>query len=245
MKHTATLLALCASAALAQPAGQIVNRWGDITEPGNYRLDRDRTSPIVITANDVTLDLNGYSVTASNGRMMNGITIRNAQGVEVFGGSIRDVGFGVVIENSANVRVHDLRIRALNLPVIAPPPEVGILILQSSNVVVENNALYNVGLGIFVRGGMSRGNRIANNTVTGGSNSVFGICYNPAPGDARGPRGDLIYNNVISGYPTAISFSDQSLANVVRENTLAFGTTAVQSPSATNMDVDNIKVKLP
>jgi parallel beta-helix repeat protein len=163
----------------------------------------------------------------------------------VFGGSVHDFGFAVVVENSSNIRIHNLRIRALNLPVVSPPPEVGIMIVQSSNVVVENNSLHNVGLGIFVRGGNSRGNRIANNTVTGGSNSVFGICYNPAPSDPRGPRGDLIYNNVITGFPTAISFSDQSLANVVRQNTLAFREIAIQSPSATNLDLDNAKVKLP
>lgn len=244
MRQIACLLLVCANAALAQNFVKSAGR-GTITEPGLYRLDRDLTSGIMILANDVTLDLNGYSISGVNARTESGITIRSVQGVEVFGGSLNGFGFGVVVDTSANVRVHDMRIRALNLPVVAPPPEVGIMVVQSANVVVENNSIYNAGLGIFVRGGNSRGNRIANNTVTGGTNSVFGICYNPTPSDPRGPRGDLIYNNVITGFPTAISMSDLSLANVIRENTLAFGTAAIQSPSATNMDVDNVKVKLP
>jgi parallel beta-helix repeat protein len=245
MKRIACLLFVCANAVLAQNDARTLSNPGTISAPGSYRLDRDIFGTITILANDVTLNLNGYSLSLFGARAENGITIRGVQGVEVFGGSIHDFGFGVVVENSANVRLHDLRIRALNLPVVSPPPEVGIMIAQSSNVVVENNSIHNAGLGIFVRGGMSRGNRIANNTVTGGSNSVFGICYNPAPADSRGPRGDLITNNVITGFPTAISMSDLSLANVMRGNTLAYGTIAIQSPSTTNMDVDNIKVKLP
>lgn len=245
MKQFACLLLVCANALLAQPNAKVLSRTGAITESGSYRLDRDLNGNIAILASDVTLDLGGFSVSLASARNEAGITIRGVQGVEVFGGSIRDFGFGVIVDGSANVRLHDLRIRALNLPVVAPPPEVGIMIAQSSNVVVENNLIYNAGLGIFVRGGNSRGNRIANNTVTGGSNSVFGICYNPTPADPRGPRGDLIYNNVITGFATAISMSDQSLANVIRENTLVFRTVALESPSPTNVDVDNIKVRLP
>ena len=49
------------------------------------------------------------------------------------------------------------------------------------------------GLGIFVRGGMSTGNRIANNTITAGSNGIFAICYNPTPDDPMGPRGRYDY----------------------------------------------------
>lgn len=243
MRSIVSLLVACAAALPAQNHSRPVAN-GVIDSPGNYSLIRDVNS-IVITANDVTLDLNGYSVNGLGGRAGTGITSRGARGVEVFGGSISDFGFGVTVENSSNVVLRNLRIRAQGLAVPAPPPETGIMIVQSSNVVVENNALYNVGLGVFVRGGMSRGNRIANNTITAGTNGALGICYNPAPGDPLGPRGDLVYNNLVSGFNTAVALSDMSVANVFRENTLIYRTAAFTSPNASNLDLDNTKVMLP
>jgi len=236
------LIAACACTLSAQTQPRFVFNANPITAPGTYQMIRDVTS-VTILANDVTLDMNGYSVNGVGGRTGTGITIRGARGVEVFGGSISDFGTGVAVESSSNVVVRNLRIRAQGL---TPPPEVGILILQSSNVVVENNAVFNVGLGIFVRGGMSRGNRIAHNTITAGTNGLLGICYNPAPsGDAAGPRGDVVESNLISGFGTAVALSELSLANVFRNNTLIFRTDAFVSPSATNQDVANTRVMMP
>jgi hypothetical protein len=244
MRSIVSLLVVCAAAVSAQDHARPVFNGEIIDSPGNYSLIRD-IGAVVISANDVTLDLNGYSINGPGGRNGTGVTIRGARGVEVFGGSISDFGFGLVVENSANVVLRNLRIRAQGLAVPAPPPETGIMIVQSSNVVVEKNALYNVGLGVFVRGGMSRGNRIANNTITAGTNGALGICYNPAPTDPLGPRGDLVYNNLVSGFNTAVALSDMSVANVFRENTLIYRIAAFTSPNASNMDLDNTKVVLP
>lgn len=244
MRKMLSLLVVCVGALSAQNHSRPVATGGTIDSPGNYFLIQD-VNAVVISASDVTLDLNGYSVNGLGGRTGTGIMIRGARGVEVFGGSISDFGFGVVVENSANVVLRNLRIRAQGLAVPAPPPETGIMIVQSSNVVVKNNALFNVGLGIFVRGGMSRGNRIANNTITAGTNGALGICYNPAPSDPMGPRGDLVDNNLVSGFNTAIALSDMSVANVFRENTLIYKTAAFTSPNASNLDLDNTKVMLP
>jgi parallel beta-helix repeat protein len=245
MKRISSLLVVCAAAAaFAQDHARPVAAGGPIDSPGNYVLVKDVNS-LVISANDVRLNLNGYSVNGPGGNSGTGIAIRGARGVEVFGGSLSNFAFGVTVENSANVILRNLRIRAQGLAIPAPPPETGIMIVQSSNVVVEGNALYNVGLGIFVRGGMSRGNRIANNTVTAGTNGALGICYNPAPNDPLGPRGDLVYNNLVSGFNNAVALSDMSVANVFRENTLIYRTTAFASPNASNMDSNNTKVMLP
>ena len=59
---------------------------------------------------------------------------------------------GVMINNPSNVRVEGLSIRGFGLAVTAPPPEIGILVLQSRGVVLSRNSIFNVGLGIFVRG---------------------------------------------------------------------------------------------
>jgi parallel beta-helix repeat protein len=114
--------------------------------------------------------------------------------------------------------------------VTAPPPETGIMIVQSKNVVVTRNSIFNTGLGIFVRGGGSSGNRIEGNTVTGGSNALLGVCYNPAPGDPMGPRGDLFRANLISGFGVGIQMSPSSMANVTQENTIVFRMAARRFP---------------
>jgi nitrous oxidase accessory protein NosD len=236
---------------LAQPNGRPVPRTGVIDTPGNYMLQDDRQpfsasgAAITITANDVTLDLNGYGVAGLGNKTGVGVRIMGAQGVKVTNGFIANAAFGVVVMNSSNVVISGLQIRGQGLPVVAPPPETGIMIVQSRNVVVEHNAIDNTGLGIFVRGGMSRGNRIANNTITAGTNGILGICYNPADGDANGPVGDLVYANTISGFNTGIQASATSRYNVFKENTVFFTTgMAVELQNPTNMDMNNTKIDL-
>lgn len=231
--------------------GLPIPRTGVVDSPGLYVLQGDRRvfapdrAGITITASDVTLDLNGYAITGLGGKMGVGIRVMGARGVKVMNGFVSNNAFGVVVMNSSNVVVSGLQIRGEGLPVVAPPPETGIMIVQSRNVVVEGNTIDNTGLGIFVRGGMSRGNRIVNNTLTAGTNGVLGICYNPADGDANGPIGDLIYGNAISGFNTGIQASATSRYNVFKENTVFFTTgMAVELLNPTNMDMDNTKVDL-
>ena len=245
MTRSVFLCLLAASAAFSQGEFRRIVQAGTINAPGHYLITNDISGELTIAANDVTLDMNGYAVNGPGGKQGVGLTIRGARGVKVSGGSLNNFAFGVIVENSANVILRDLRIRAQGLPVAALPPEVGIMIVQSSNLVVEENSIFNVGLGIFVRGGRSSGNRIANNTVTAGTNGVLGICYNPAPDDPSGPRGDLIYGNLVSRFDRSISLSDLSAANVIKGNTLIYVTSAVDFMSATNVDMENVKVKLP
>jgi hypothetical protein len=224
---------------------------GTIDSPGSYVLIRDLTinsaadSAIRITASGVTLDLNGYQISGPGGNMGVGITIAGASGVKVTNGSLSALAMGVVVMNSNNVSLSGLQIRGQDVAVTAPPPEVGVMIVQSKAVSVENNVISNVGLGVFVRGGQSGGNRIMNNTITAGMNGLLAICYNPAPGDDNGPRGDLIDNNLMSGFGTGLSFSSMSLYNVVKDNTIFYKTSAFESASATNQDLMNTKMQLP
>ncbi len=144
------------------------------------------------------------------------------------------------------MRIEGLQIRSEGLVVTAPPPEVGVMIAQSRNVVVENNGIYNTGLGVFVRGGMSWGNRIAGNTITAGTNGILGICYNPTDSDPRGPRGDLIYGNHITGFATGVQASMTSESNLFKGNFIWYTTgMAVELLNATNMDMENFKARLP
>ena len=236
----------------AQQTGtQLIFRSGTtIDAPGHYLLLHDiatgvRGPGLVITSSGVTLDLNGHQITGPGGNRETGIMIDGASGVKVFNGHLAYLGFAVMVQNSSNVVLRDLHIRGQGLAVTAPPPEVGIMIVQSKNVCVEKNVIYNVGLGVFVRGGQSWGNRIEGNTITANTNGVFGVCYNPAPDDPEGPRGDLVQNNLITGFNVGIQIVPTAVHNVFRDNVIAFITSAIELGSNTNQDIDNVGVQLP
>jgi hypothetical protein len=242
-------LALLAPAFAQERGIRAVPGTGQITEPGRYLLNGNLPggfgAAINISANDVSLDLNGQTLTGLGGNRGVGIQITGVSGVRVTNGTIANFAFGVVVDSSRSVHLEGLQIRGQGLAVSAPPPEVAIMIVQSRAVVVVNNSIYNTGLGIFVRGGQSGGNRIANNTVTAGTNGALGICYNPTPTDTQGPRGDLITGNLITGFGTGIQFSTNSIANVARDNTIAFVNLGIDSRNPTNVDAGNQAVKLP
>jgi parallel beta-helix repeat protein len=234
----------------AQERGRRVPNDGVIASSGTYFLDRDvafRTGgpAILVRASDVTLDLNGYHVMGPGGKMEMGVVIRNATNVKVHNGSISNFAFGIVVDNSAGVILQDLRIRAEGLPILALPPEVGIMIVQSRAVTVVHNSIYNTGLGIFVRGSRSWGNRLAHNTVTAGMNGALGICYNPADGDPSAPRGDVVENNLISGFGTGVQLVATSAANIVRNNNIAFRMMAIENLGTTNVIGENTSARLP
>ncbi len=222
-----------------------------ISTPGSYILGTDLAvnlsggAGITITASGVTLDLNGHEIKGPGGKVGTGIMINGAHGVKVTNGNLSNLAFGIVVNNSNNVVLRDLQVRGQGLPIVALPPETGIMIVQSKNVVVEDNAIYNTGLGVFVRGGGSWGNRIAGNTITANTNGALGICYNPAGSGSEGPRGDLVSGNLISGFPTGISISEGSRANIFRGNTIAFVNAAIDDLNGTNDVTENVSIQLP
>lgn len=253
MRFSSTLIipTLCLfTGALFAQQGDRINRANMvISEPGMYFIDRNLTataaSPVIdITANNVTLDLNGYTLTGPGGKNGTGIRVRNAQGVTVRNGNVQNFAFGVMVAGSANVTVRELSIRGEGLVVTAPPPETAIMVAQSRNVVLESNNIYNVGLGIFVRGGMSWGNRIVNNNITSGTNGILGICYNPADGDPMAPRGDVISGNHITNFNTGIQMAASSAYNLIKENTIAFRTSAIEDMGSFNKLAGNMDVRL-
>jgi parallel beta-helix repeat protein len=203
-----------------------------ISRPGVYVLQRgimlgDAGTAIVITASNVSLDLNGLPLSGPGGKQGVGIRVDGASDVSVHGGSLSRFATGVEVSNSANVHLEGLQIDGEDAG--GPPPgEVGILILNSRGVVVERNEISHTFLGIFVRGAGSGGNRIANNTLVGGSNGQLGICYNPdASGRPTGPSGDLVYNNLVSRFKLGLQTSAGTAGNIFRENAIAYVVEAI------------------
>lgn len=249
MRRTTIAAALGSSAMFAQRADvrTIGSAFNTIDQSGSYVVSAPIFAGaggdgITVTASSVTIDLNGQEILCPGGLRGVGIRINGAQNVVIRNGHISNCAMGVVVLNAANVRLEGLVIRGTALAVSAPPPEIGIMIMQSKNVAVMNNMLYNVGLGIFVRGGRSSGNRIEGNTLTASANGAFGICYNPTDTDPAGPQGDLVKDNVVRSYPTAIALNKLSNYNVVQGNTLFYTAMAISNESATNVDMDNVKM---
>ncbi|MCU0228012.1 MAG: right-handed parallel beta-helix repeat-containing protein [Bryobacterales bacterium] len=243
--------------ALAQGSGpeyQLITEPTVITAPGNYRLgnnlildeaQNNLEAAIVIRSSYVTLDLGGYLIRGANGGQSGtGILVDGVIGTEVRNGSVAMFAFNVVVRNSANAIITGLRIRGNDLVPVAPPPEVGIMVAQSRNITIRENNIYNVGLGVFVRGGNSWGNRTTANTITAGRNGVLGVCYNPTPDDPRGPTGDLIDNNLISSFDVAVQMSANSVSNIIRDNTLAFVRMAIDLQNFNNLSVNNSQFRM-
>jgi nitrous oxidase accessory protein NosD len=228
-----------------------------ITEPGTYRVAfgfavPTNTDGIVIRAPSVTLDLGGNTLLGPGAKQGRGIVVEGVSAVLIQNGRLTRWGTGVAVLGAANVEVKGLQIVGQGLPSNPPggdPPEIGVLIVNSRAVVVADNTVTDVGLGIFVRGGGSQGNRICNNTLTAGSNGLLGICYNPAPGDAAtapGPRGDLVEGNHISRFGSGIAMSAGSVSNIIRGNAIAFMTSAMSPASPPNNTLaENLAVQLP
>jgi hypothetical protein len=248
-------------------------QWA-INKPGSYKLYANQTvtsgDGIVITASNVTLDLNGFATRSSTSptttapapgpTATRGILIQGAKNVEIKNGHIGGYNVNVSILDSENVRVNGLQITGGNLAPSGGPTEVAIMLVNSYACDVQLNTLSSTNLGIFVRGGKSTGNRFMKNMLVGGAvaaNNLLGICYNPgpvpagAPADPAGPRGDSIYNNHIARYGYSIAVSTGSVSNMFTGNTLASFTGAFREPQnftalgGTNVEFDNTAVTIP
>ena len=102
MFHRTTTAIVCvlatAGLAWAQKEGRPVPGNGTIDMPGSYVLQQDRFAgsdrpAILITASNVSLDLNGMMLSGPGGKLGVGVEIRNASGVRVSGGFM--IGGGI------------------------------------------------------------------------------------------------------------------------------------------------------
>jgi len=247
--NTLAVLSLGAASLMAQPQNvRLIGIAGPtiLTESGTYMLTTGLTvssstgAGIEITGNNITLDLNGQTITGAGNASGVGVRVMGARNVVVRNGIVEAALTGVVTMNSSNVRIENMMIRGRT----GVSPEAGIMMVQTWNSVVANNQIANTFLGIFVRGGNTFGNLIENNTMTTTSlDGKLGICYNPAPTDPAGPKGDLIRGNLIRGYRQAIAFAASDF-NVAEGNTFIFRVSASSSSSETNVLKNNTEVKI-
>jgi parallel beta-helix repeat protein len=223
-----------------------------ITRSGHYRLVEDlevtNGDGIVITASDVRLWLGRHRLSGPGNKAGRAIVIDGGSNVSVSGGRIERFGFGVVLMGASHCRVRDLVVQGGDEaadPAAGNPPQVGIMLINSSENRLSGNRLRDVNLGIFVRGAGSHGNHIRHNVVVGGDHGLLAICYNPAPGsDPAGPREDIVEQNFLARFGTGIAASSQSERNVFARNVIRYFVSAWTDLNGTNVFRDNRAVQI-
>lgn len=166
----ALTIALLMSLALAGPAAADHLACGtEITQ--NTTLDGDvgpcSGDGLTVAADDITLDLNGYTVYADNGDGDNaGIRLRNVYGVTVRNGIVSGFDAGVVIGRGSGNTIRQIT-ASDNINDFAGPPCLlgdGIAVINSSdNTITQNKAVNNGPFGGITVIGDSDRNAITNN----------------------------------------------------------------------------------
>ena len=134
-----------------------------ITSPGTYRLANDiewqggplGLTPFLITASNVTLDLNGKTVLAvdstSNSYNSTGISVGESTQVVITNGILEGFReYGITVTESRNVTLSGIIVRDIHnpttVPITDPVPNAvaGMAFLLCSNVTVSHSTISNI-----------------------------------------------------------------------------------------------------
>jgi parallel beta-helix repeat protein len=202
---------------------------------------------LTVGADDITLKLNGHTITGSG--VGQGIRVAGRLGVTVKGGTVRNFETGVMVANSSEVVVKEIDVTQTRE---------GIFLNGSSDCVVkENHAFLNQIRGIMVRPSTTRistrnlivenaltdnpvgillfgqpGNTIKENLITG--SSLAGVLLT-----GGGAAGNVFKENSISGSAAAIQFGPAWVGNSFIENSLTDNTCGLQGVTTGNLFREN------
>lgn len=195
-----------------------------IANPGSYYLTGDETTTetgIRVDANNVTIDLMGYSLTGPGLVSSIGIYMYGRSNVEVRNGTIRNFGWRGILENSPAGRGH----RIIGIRVLSNA-ETGILLFGSGHVVNNCTAARNGGSGIYAENGCTIvHNVVYENEGTGiwagnGSTVTANTAYRNQHGIHVVNGCTVLNNTAYENQQTGIDAMHGSaiMANVVRDN---------------------------
>ena len=161
---TAVLTMVLVSAAMAE-ATVITSLPYTITKRGYYTINSNLKSArngIVVNADNVTIDLKGYTISGSGTGNYFGIYMNGRSNVEIRNGTVRDFVNGIY-EDSADGNSH----RVINVRVFATPDNA--IYLKGSNNLIEGcTASFSAGWGISAGdGSLLIGNIASNNGQSG------------------------------------------------------------------------------
>jgi hypothetical protein len=203
MKERAILGAVAAltlaTGALSAGEGRIpIHAATTIASPGRYILTRDigdfTATTITISASDVDLDLNGFTVTGLDPA----ISAQNVRGVTIHDGSIVSYEDGVILTN-----VNDFALRRL---IVQSFEDCGLSASGTGGVIQENVIQASV-YGICLSGS---GVRVAQNVVRGAA--IDGVVV-------YGARNHIEGNLATANGGCGLHFANGSSSNVYRSNT--------------------------
>lgn len=226
-----------------------------ISTSGSYYLTQNLTASvtaIIINADDVTLDLGGFTLTgpgSSYGILMNG-----RSNVEIRNGTIRNFTYGI-FENSTsskNHRVYNIRalsnsLRGISLGgnncqirdctvsdiTVSTPSSFIYGIYLGVGGLVDNCSIMNVGNNAvatsYVYGILANnGNKVSNNLIHDNGSSVAGAVYGIVAGNANTITGNTIYCNGTSVTIANVYGINANVGNTISGNTVwGNGTSAV------------------
>lgn len=234
-----------------------------ITLSGHYRLvDTIRIQSgdgIIIRANKVVLDMNGQAIWTESPQTGHGVVLDGVREVEVRNGKFTKFAVDVQVINGVNIALRNLQIDGLGTPVNKSAGglhEVGIELVDSRSVVIEDSIITSMNVAIDVRGSKSVGNRIVGNTLSGSDHPAHhpvAIAFSAAAGedvDGPGPHGNLVADNHVSRYRHGVSLSSGSTGNVFRNNVLAtfkggFAEPRMLEQGTGNLNRSNLNVIVP
>jgi len=222
------------------------------TIAADFTLHEDLTCAgdgLIAGADDITLNLNGYTLSGSGAG--NGVTVRNRTGVIVKGGTIRGFVSGIMVGGSTDILIKGNYFTANR--------EAVFLNGSSMNTVKDNVALLNQLRGIMIRpstsGVPSRNNVVNDNTLTGNPSGilVFGQADNTlkdnritgssvAAIDLTGPAasGNVVKDNTLALSAAGIKFGAGWFDNDAFDNQIESNTCGLQGPAAANTLHDNV-----
>jgi parallel beta-helix repeat protein len=165
---------------------------GKIESPGPCELDADRTTPITISAHDVTLDCKGHAITGRFGpnAVGRGIFAKNVYNVTIKGCTVTNWNVGISLNGGAyfveDVELHDNKY--------------GLTLTYTNNVRVADSSIHVNDYGIYLTRALNTtvvDTEIHNNTRTGiyiyeGADGLWlGASFNQwseISGNGRDPR---------------------------------------------------------
>jgi len=201
-----------------------------------------------ITADNVTLDLDGHVVTGTG--TGGGITARGRRNINIRGGTIQNFVTGILVAQSTGVVLSQNR--------LTQNREAIFLNGASDNVVKENEAWQNQLRGIMVRptgsGMVSARNLVKENVLRENPSGIllFGqpdntIKENWISGSSvaaldltgGGASGNLFKENLLETSAAAVRFGPGWTGNVFKENAIRLNACAWQGPTAGNLILEN------
>jgi hypothetical protein len=222
-----------------------------INSPGIYCLRSPLAgSGILIEANDVVLDLNGYAVELPAGSIGPVINVRGVSGVTIRNGRLRGGRYGVIVSHGSSVAANYL-VERLHVERSA----ICGICVQGDGGVVRDNIVTGVGSSPF--GGRAGISVNSGSGVRVNDNHVIDMVVNPGQVDgisvADAP-GAVIERNVVSnaaqpassGYPMGIHLyksstgSSTPMRTIVAGNRIVNMQTGISNRADASLFMDNV-----